>query len=231
MREQVWEQSHALLRTPVTVLGSMLPASSPLHPCRHYWTDSFPGRALRGVDKRSEMEYLRIAIVHTTISIAYERSTVTVPDDTPSPRSRVTLREISADTVRTICSLSVREEQRKFVAPNAVSIAQAYFSRHAWFRAIYADETPAGFLMLEDQPEKPEYYLWRFMIDARYQGMGFGHRALKLLIEHVRTRPNATELLTSVRQAEGGPQEFYEKMGFELTGEQEEGEALMRLHL
>ena len=148
-----------------------------------------------------------------------------------SVRSKVTLREITEDTVRTICDLSVRDEQRKFVAPNAVSIAQAYFSKHAWFRAIYAEEIPIGFLMLEDQPEKPEYYLWRFMIDAQYQNMGFGHRAMILLIEHVKSRSNATELLTSVFQAEGGPQGFYEKLGFELTGEYEEGEAMMRLSL
>lgn len=148
-----------------------------------------------------------------------------------SVRSKVTLREITEDTVRAICDLSVRNQQRKFVAPNAVSIAQAYFSKHAWFRAIYAEEKPIGFLMIEDRPEKPEYYLWRFMIDARYQSMGFGCRAMTLLIEHVKNRPNATELLTSVHQAEGGPQGFYEKLGFELTGEYEEGEALMRLIL
>jgi len=145
--------------------------------------------------------------------------------------SNVTLREITEDTVRTICNLSVRDDQKQFVAPNAVSIAQAYFSKHAWFRAIYADETPIGFLMLEDQPEKPEYYLWRFMIDARYQRMGFGRRAIALLIEHVQTRPNATEFLTSVLQADGGPQGFYEKLGFKLTGEYEEGEAMMSLVL
>ena len=149
----------------------------------------------------------------------------------PSPQSEVTLREIDEETVRTVCDLSVRDDQRKFVAPNAVSIAQAYFSKHAWFRAIYADETPVGFLMLEDQPDKPEYYLWRFMIDASYQGMAFGKQAMVLLIEHVKTRPNATELLTSVHQAEGGPQGFYEKLGFRLTGECEEGEAMMRLPL
>jgi diamine N-acetyltransferase len=146
-----------------------------------------------------------------------------------NPHSEVTLREISEDTVRTICELSVRDDQKKFVAPNAVSIAQAYFSRYAWFRAIYADDTPVGFLMLEDQPEKAEYYLWRLMIDARFQGMGFGHQAMLILIDHVKTRPNATEFLTSVVQSEGGPQGFYEKLGFELTGEYEDGEAMMRL--
>lgn len=149
----------------------------------------------------------------------------------PSDRSKVTLREITADSVRTICQLSVLDEQQKFVASNAMSIAQAYFSEYAWFRAIYADTMPIGFLMLEDKPEDSEYYLWRFMIDARYQGMGFGRRSLSLLIDHIRTRPNATELLTSVVQSEGSPQGFYEKLGFKLTGEYEEEEAIMRLIL
>jgi diamine N-acetyltransferase len=150
---------------------------------------------------------------------------------TVSSGSEVTLREITAETVRIICDLSVRDDQRKFVAPNAVSIAQAYFSEHAWFRAVYAGDTPVGFVMLEDQPQKPEYYLWRFMIDQRFQGRGLGRRAIALLVPYVMTRPNATELLTSVVQAEGGPQGFYEKLGFRLTGEYEEGEALMKLVL
>lgn len=146
-------------------------------------------------------------------------------------QSTVSLREVTSETVRAICNLKVRPDQQKFVAPNAVSIAQAYFSEFAWFRAIYADDTPVGFLMLEDQPEKPEYYLWRMMIDARYQRMGLGRQALSLLVEHVRQRPNATELLTSVHVAEGGPQPFYERLGFVLTGEYEDGEAMMRLGL
>ena len=117
------------------------------------------------------------------------------------------------------------------MAPNSVSIAQAYFSEYAWFRAIYADDTPVGFVMLYDRPDKPEYFLWRFMIDARWQGMGFGKRAMALLIAYVKTRPDARELFTSVHQAEGGPQGFYEKLGFSLTGRYEEGEAVLRLPL
>ncbi len=148
-----------------------------------------------------------------------------------SANSEVSLREVTAETVRTICKLSVREDQQQFVAPNAVSIAEAHFSEHAWFRAVYANDTPVGFIMLEDQPEKPEYYLWRFMIDASYQRMGFGRQALELFIAHVRTRPGATELETSVVQAPGGPQPFYESFGFALTGTYEHGEAVMRLAL
>ena len=150
---------------------------------------------------------------------------------TPSPESRVSLREVTGDTVREICRLAVRDDQTKFVAPNSVSIAQAHFSDCAWFRAVYADEAPIGFAMLEDNAAKPEYYLWRFMIDARYQRMGFGRRALSLVIDYVRTRPRAIEFLTSVVQADGSPQPFYERLGFTATGEYEEGEAILWLPL
>ncbi|MEZ4516674.1 MAG: hypothetical protein R3C44_07485 [Chloroflexota bacterium] len=90
----------------------------------------------------------------------------------PGRDADVTLREVTADTVREIINLRVRPEQEKFVAGNAVSIAQAYFEPKAWFRAIYADEIPVGFTMLSLDADKPEYYLWRFMIDSRYQHLG-----------------------------------------------------------
>lgn len=143
----------------------------------------------------------------------------------------ITLREVTEATVREICDLEVSPAQREFVAPNGTSIAQAHFSDKAWFRGIYEGDNPVGFLMLEDDPAKPEYYLWRFMIDARYQGNQFGRRAMELLIDHVAQRPNASELLTSVVQKKGGPQEFYEKLGFRLTGDYEDGEAMMSLPL
>lgn len=153
-------------------------------------------------------------------------------ENTPiSRQSKVTLREVTAKTVRTICNLSVTESQKNFVAPNAISISQAYFEPKAWFRAIYADETPVGFVMLFDNPEKPIYYLWRFMIDAKYQKMSFGRQAIRLLIDHVRTRPQATELLVSYVPEEGGPGPFYHKLGFKSTGEMEGNEEVAKLEL
>jgi len=143
----------------------------------------------------------------------------------------VTLREITADTLRPILQLRVAPEQRHFVADNAVSIAQAHFSPIAWFRAIYAGETPVGFLMLADEPEKPCYYLWRLMIGAEQQGKGYGRQAVLRLIDHVRTRPGATELLLSYVPGEGCPRDFYRKLGFVETGELDEGEVVMRLTL
>ena len=154
-----------------------------------------------------------------------------MPHDRNTGAKQVSLREVTADTVRDVCKLTVRDDQTGFVAPNAVSISQAHFSDKAWFRAIYADDTPVGFAMLYADTEKPEYFLWRFMIDQRYQGEDYGRRAMELVIDHVKTLPNAQVFETSVVQKAGGPQEFYEKLGFELTGEFDEGEAILRLRL
>ena len=149
------------------------------------------------------------------------------------PSAVVTLREITKENLDDILGLKVTDEQEKFVASNAKSIAEAHFYPEvAWFRAIYADETPVGFVMLEDNPINASYYLWRFMIDARFQKCGFGRRALKLLFEHVKTRPGAKDLLTSCVPGEGSPGFFYEKEGFAYTGEMDEdGELIMRREL
>jgi len=154
-------------------------------------------------------------------------------DETPTitRNSAVSLREVNAETVRIICRLDVSEEQKHFVAPNAVSIAEAYFEPKAWFRAIYADETPVGFLMLYDDQDEPRYFLWRYMIDARYQKMGFGKQAMNLLMEYVRARPGARELTLSCHPVEDGPEPFYRKYGFTLTGRMIEDEAEMRIDL
>ncbi len=154
-------------------------------------------------------------------------------DETPNitRNSTVSLREVTADTVRAICSLEVSEVQKHFVAPNAVSIAQAYFEPKAWFRAIYADEIPVGFLMLYDDPEEPLYFLWRYMIDVRFQKLGYGKRAMDLLLEYVRSRPSAKEMTLSCHPGEDGPEPFYRQYGFVLTGRMLGDEAEMRIDL
>jgi diamine N-acetyltransferase len=150
----------------------------------------------------------------------------------PGSNALITLREITKETLHSILKLEVAEYQKGFVAPNAVSIAQAHFEpENAWFRAIYADETPVGFVMVDDDPENEEYGLWRFMIDHRYQGAGFGRRALLTVIEHIKSRPGAKEFFTSCVPGEGSPCPFYEKMGFVYTGEIDDGELVMKLTL
>jgi diamine N-acetyltransferase len=143
----------------------------------------------------------------------------------------VSLREVTADTVREICRLRVEADQEGLVAPVAESIAEAYFAPKAWFRAVYAGDTPVGFVMLHDDADNQQYHLWRLLIDGTQQGKGYGRRAIGLVCDYVRTRPGASELLTSWMPGDHGPERFYRKLGFELTGEVEDGEVVGRLRL
>ena len=141
----------------------------------------------------------------------------------------IELREIDTGNLRAILRLKVAPSQEDFVAPNAVSIAQAYFHRdNAWFRAIYDGDTPVGFVMLDDKPHVPSYWLWRFMIDAAHQRKGYGRQALELVFAHVKARPAATEIFTSCVDKPGGPGSFYEGLGFAYTGAIDEGERVLR---
>ncbi|MCB8926055.1 MAG: GNAT family N-acetyltransferase [Ardenticatenaceae bacterium] len=150
----------------------------------------------------------------------------------PGRDAAVSLREIKRETLRPFLRMKVAESQERMVANNAVSIAQAHFEPKAWFRGIYADETPVGFIMLYDDPEEPVYFLWRLMVADEFQGMGYGRKAIAQLVEYVKTRPNATELKVShVPELPGNPGPFYQKLGFEYTGEEDDGELVMRLKL
>jgi len=125
----------------------------------------------------------------------------------------VTLREVTAATVRAICALQTSEEQKRFVAPNAVSIAQAYFEPRATFRAVYADELPVGFVMWRPLDEPGVAFLWRFMIDRHHQRKGHARQAILLLIGLLQ-EAGYRHLKTSVVLGPGGPLDFYRSLDF-----------------
>lgn len=143
----------------------------------------------------------------------------------------VTLRPITHENYSAILKLHVAPEQRHQVAANNDSLTEAAYEKYVWKRAIYADDTPVGFVMLYDDPHKPMYYLWRLMIDQRYQGLGFGRRAVELVVDYVLGRPHATELLVSYVPGDGSAGPFYERLGFVETGEVVDHENVMRLDL
>jgi diamine N-acetyltransferase len=151
--------------------------------------------------------------------------------------SDVTLREITEETVIAVVKLSVAESQRGFVAPNAVSLAEALFSRAAWYRAIYAGEDLAGFVMLHDESRldrvrpDPEVGVWRFMVDERYQRKGIGREAMRQVIAHVRAKGLFRSLWVSYVPGPGCPEPFYRSLGFRPTGRMDGDEVVLELPL
>ncbi|MDR2976780.1 MAG: GNAT family N-acetyltransferase [Streptococcaceae bacterium] len=143
------------------------------------------------------------------------------------------LRKIDAENYWECLNLKVAEQQSTFVAPNSVSLAEAWvFSEEARPFAIYSDDGQMiGFVMLACYPEKPEFVIWRFMIDQRFQGQGYGKSALQNTVDWLVQEYQPEKIYLSVEPENVGATGLYEKFGFEKTGEIEDGEAVMVLDL
>jgi diamine N-acetyltransferase len=150
----------------------------------------------------------------------------------------VTLRPVDDENRADLEALAVRPDQMQFVATVTKSYADAAAqpNSHPTMWGIYAGDEPVGFVMIEDgaeptddEPDPWRYSLWRLLVDARHQRRGYGRATLDLVIDYLGTRPGATELITSAVPGEGSPLPFYERYGFERTGEVDEGEVVLRL--
>jgi diamine N-acetyltransferase len=97
-------------------------------------------------------------------------------------------------------------------------------------RAIYADGDPAGFLLTYEDPEEDSFWVWRFMVDAQQQHKGIGRQAMRLLLDRWRSI-GVTAAALSVIPTNRETIAFYQSLGFELTGEEEGGELVMRRQL
>ena len=99
---------------------------------------------------------------------------------------------------------------------------------------IYNDKKPVGFLLLAydysevcDDPEAPEiakgnYFLWRIMIDKRYQGRGYGKEAVKLALDFIKTFPHgkAKYCWICYDKENEVARKLYLSVGFKEIGEQ-----------
>jgi diamine N-acetyltransferase len=156
----------------------------------------------------------------------------------------VELRDIVTDADRAAAlALRVAPGQEAFVATVETSLheAQLYPEARARYWAVYDRARIVGFAMLSDGipaavlAEDPTlvgpYFLWRLLIDERYQRLGYGSATMDALVAYLRDRPGADALLVSCGQGEGSPCPFYERYGFVRTGQVHEGEVVLRLDL
>lgn len=149
------------------------------------------------------------------------------------------LKDISQDNLFKVTALSdtLTDVQKKCVAPNIVSIAQAYVNLdRAWPKAIYNDDELVGFVMLalhdDDIPkeDQPAYFLWRFMIAKPYQSQGFGKQVLDIIYQKC-IDDDVKYLYTSCEMHDEMPYRFYMNYGFIDTHEKDDDEEILKIRI
>ena len=149
------------------------------------------------------------------------------------------LREVTDSNRRSVLALRVTPSQERFVGSVAAALDDAERFAHAkpWYRAVYAGDEPVGFVMIswDVEPRPPQiigpWFLWKLLIDHRYQDRGYGSGVVRQIAELVRAQ-GATELLTSYVADQDGPAGFYARLGFTPTGDLDDhGEVIARLKL
>ena len=145
------------------------------------------------------------------------------------------VRDVTADNLVAVGKLEVAPGQRSFVATNPWSLAQVAHEPAGRAAALYDGDTPVGLVLLYDERQDKDgpanqLYVWRLMVDARYQRRGIGRQAIAWIIEQARHGGYASVGLSHwPDEGHAGP--FYEKFGFSYTGEVDEGERVMVLAL
>lgn len=151
----------------------------------------------------------------------------------------ITLQDVSYENLRAVIKIydTLSESDKKHVAPNVVSLAEAYLNYNiAWPKAIVLDDTIIGFVMLgldnyiAKEEDWPVYFLWRFMIGGEYQGKGYGKTVLNMLVDKCKEE-NINYLYVSSTKYDTMPYEMYIKYGFEDTGEVDDGEQVLKLKI
>jgi diamine N-acetyltransferase len=141
----------------------------------------------------------------------------------------VVLRPLTSRNWEDAAQLTVRDDQKRFVAANVWSIAESKFHSALEPMAIYDGGTMVGFLMYGLDPQDKQHWLYRLMIDQRYQGKGYGRAALERLIAIMRRVTGCTGLNVGYEPDNVAAERLYFSLGFQPTGMADWGEKTARL--
>lgn len=126
----------------------------------------------------------------------------------------VRLEKIDWDNYAKVLKLRVKKEQENYIATNTASLIHAFLESSAGKPvhsfAVKYGKSYVGFMQIlydndwtgyerkdwlssaeyKKYEGKPYYYIWRFMIDKKHQGRGFGKEAFEKTLDFIKTRPD-----------------------------------------
>jgi diamine N-acetyltransferase len=145
---------------------------------------------------------------------------------------KIKLKDVTAENWEAVADLELTKDQKKLVDENVYSIAESKFDPHAVLRAAYAGRKLVGFIMYDpcvDDGRPHDYLIYRFMIDRRQQGKGYGRGTLERVIEEIHQDPEWRRIVICYMPSNKAARKFYASLGFVETGIDEDGEIIAEI--
>ena len=143
--------------------------------------------------------------------------------------------ELSAATIVAVNNMSLKPGQEQFLAPISYAVAGTVANpATAWQRVVLDGDDVVGFVSANFDLEATQDYfrsvLWRINVDADDQGRGVGRFAVAKLIEEAQAR-GMSHVNVIYEAGSGGPEAFFERVGFTPVGETEYGEVIAEIRI
>lgn len=131
------------------------------------------------------------------------------------------LTDINENNVAEAEKLEVAEEQKRFLdsASGIIRRAKIYKNLNPHLFGIAEDEKIIGLALVKDFEDEPfGYDLQQFMTDKNFQNMGYGTKALALILDFLRAEGRFDQVEICVKKEDIPAIKLYEKAGFRDSG-------------
>jgi len=144
----------------------------------------------------------------------------------------VMLCEITKDNWRHCIRLDPGPAGKDFIPSNLYALAESKFTPSLIPLGIYVESVMVGFVMYNTQPESDgSYRIYSMMVDASYQGKGYGTVAMQLILERLRQLPHCTTVSLEYDRANERAAQLYRRFGFREVAQSPTGGVLAQVHV
>lgn len=133
----------------------------------------------------------------------------------------IRLADVTEDNWCEAASLSVKENQKEYLAPAIGILARGYVYRNCNARIFVVENESiiVGLALVREFTDEPlGYDLQQFMIDQKYQGKGYGTAALELILKELRKEGHYDHVEVCVKKENIKAIRLFEKQGFVDSG-------------
>ena len=133
----------------------------------------------------------------------------------------IRLELINKDNFDQVLDLEVAPKDQRRVASVEYSLAQAWLYRDSevlFPYAVKSGQLTVGFLLLSYQPMENSYYIWRLLIDQKYQNQRFGKEVIRQVLQRARDDQQCHKVTVNYVIGNHKMRYILEKFGFQPVG-------------